>query len=182
MSAHWIPVAFACLASYLTTALLVPVAHKIKLLDAPRGRKDHAGHIPLVGGIGMYVSVTLSSTIFCELNSQLMGLMALSGLIMITGLFDDRYDIPAHPRLVIQLLASLGLATGVGLSIQSVGNIIGVGSISLGLFAIPVTILAMSGITNAYNMSDGIDGLAGSLALVALLGLLYAVYPSASGK
>ncbi|MDM3872371.1 undecaprenyl/decaprenyl-phosphate alpha-N-acetylglucosaminyl 1-phosphate transferase [Porticoccus sp. W117] len=180
MSAHWIPIAFLCVTSFISTALLVPVAHKVKLLDIPHGRKDHAGNIPLVGGLGIYISVILGCTIFCELNRQLMGLLALGGLITVTGLIDDKFDISAKFRLMIQILASLGLATGAGLSLQSVGDIIGIGSIQLGLLAIPVTVLAVAGITNAYNMTDGIDGLAGSMSLIAILGLLITVYPRAS--
>ncbi len=180
MITQWLPITFLCVVSYLTTSLLVPVAHKINLLDIPDQRKDHAGHIPLIGGISIYISVVLSCAIFCDLNIQLMGLLAISGTITLVGLLDDKFKLPAKFRLWVQLLAGIALATGASLSLTSLGNLLGIGAIELGIFTIPVTAIAIAGITNAYNMTDGIDGLAGSLSLIAILGVLALVYPSAS--
>ncbi|WIO75377.1 MraY family glycosyltransferase [Porticoccaceae bacterium LTM1] len=180
MLMQWLPVTFICVVSYLTTSLLVPLAHKVRLLDIPQGRKDHAGNIPLVGGISIYISVILSSAIFCDLNTQLMGLMSLGGLITLVGTLDDKYDLPAKFRLWIQILAGIALASGIGISLSSLGNLFGLGNIGLGIATIPVTAIAIAGITNAYNMTDGIDGLAGSMSLIAILGLLVLTYPTAS--
>jgi UDP-GlcNAc:undecaprenyl-phosphate GlcNAc-1-phosphate transferase len=43
----------------------------------------------------------------------------------------------------------------------------------LGYFALPFTIFAVVGATNALNLSDGLDGLAGSLSVVMLACLLF---------
>ena len=48
----------------------------------------------------------------------------------------------------------------------------------LGLFGIPLTLIAVIGLLNAFNMMDGIDGLAGMLALVSVVTI--AVYQGSS--
>jgi UDP-GlcNAc:undecaprenyl-phosphate/decaprenyl-phosphate GlcNAc-1-phosphate transferase len=57
--------------------------------------------------------------------------------------------------------------------LRDLGNLVGFGNISLGIFAIPFTAITITGLCNAYNMVDGIDGLAGSMTLVSLVALLY---------
>jgi len=37
--------------------------------------------------------------------------------------------------------------------------------------SIPITIVALIGVTNAVNLSDGLDGLAGGLSLLTLVGV-----------
>jgi UDP-GlcNAc:undecaprenyl-phosphate GlcNAc-1-phosphate transferase len=53
-----------------------------------------------------------------------------------------------------------------GLALNDLGDLLGFGSITLGYFAIPVTVVAILGAINAFNMVDGIDGLLGGLSLV----------------
>ncbi len=48
-----------------------------------------------------------------------------------------------------------------------VGDLVGLGRVELGWFALPFTVFAIVGLINAVNMSDGIDGLAGGLVASA---------------
>jgi UDP-GlcNAc:undecaprenyl-phosphate GlcNAc-1-phosphate transferase len=73
--------------------------------------------------------------------------------------------------MALQLIAGLAIAI-IGLQITTLGNLVGLGDLYLGLFAVPFTAVAISGLCNAYNMVDGIDGLARGLALNAMLSLL----------
>jgi UDP-GlcNAc:undecaprenyl-phosphate GlcNAc-1-phosphate transferase len=43
-------------------------------------------------------------------------------------------------------------------------------------FAIPLTVLAIVGVTNAINLSDGLDGLAGGICLLIFAGIGYLAY------
>ena len=49
------------------------------------------------------------------------------------------------------------------------GNLLALGDIPLLLLTVPLTALAVAGLSNAYNMIDGIDGLAGSTIALPLL-------------
>lgn len=62
--------------------------------------------------------------------------------------------------------------TSMGVSVHSLGNLVGLGDINLALLAIPFMAIAITDLCNAYNMVDRIDGLSGSLTLVAMSSLL----------
>jgi hypothetical protein len=74
---------------------------------------------------------------------------------------------------VAQVVAALLLTLGGGVTLTSLGNLLGFGAIDLGLLSVPFTVFAMVGVINAVNMIDGIDGLAGGLILIALGALLF---------
>ena len=165
-------IAGVAILSILITRLLIPISHLVGLLDRPSDRKTHAGAIPLIGGISIYLSAVLGSVAFLELSDTFIGVALICGLVTFMGALDDRYPLQAGYRLLVQLIAGLAIAS-IGVQVSSLGNLIGLGTIYLGLFAIPFTAIAITGLCNAYNMVDGIDGLAGCLTLVALCSLLY---------
>jgi UDP-GlcNAc:undecaprenyl-phosphate GlcNAc-1-phosphate transferase len=168
----WSSFAGVAILSVVITRLLIPFSHTVGLLDRPSERKAHRGAIPLVGGISIYLSVVMGAIVFLDLSQSYIRIGIICGLITSLGALDDRYPLPASYRMALQLLAGLAIAV-IGLQITTLGNLVGLGDLYLGLFAIPFTAVAISGLCNAYNMVDGIDGLAGGLALIAMLSLLY---------
>ncbi len=60
----------------------------------------------------------------------------------------------------------------------TLGHLLGDEMVVLGVMAVPFTIFSVPGITNALNLSDGMDGLAGGLALVTTVFLAAAAYIS----
>jgi UDP-N-acetylmuramyl pentapeptide phosphotransferase/UDP-N-acetylglucosamine-1-phosphate transferase len=87
--------------------------------------------------------------------------------LLIVGIMDDMNDLRARNKLAIQL----ALATLIAFSGVRINNLNGI----LGVHELPVTaqytltILIIAGITNAYNLIDGIDGLAGGLGFMSLI-------------
>jgi UDP-GlcNAc:undecaprenyl-phosphate GlcNAc-1-phosphate transferase len=57
--------------------------------------------------------------------------------------------------------------------IYNMGDLLGEGDINLGGWGIPFTVFIVIGVTNALNMSDGIDGLAGGVSLISFLSMYY---------
>lgn len=104
--------------------------------------------------------------------------------VFLVGLFDDVQHINPWLRLLIQLAAGAALATYGGITIHKVGDLLAIGNIPLLLLATPLTALAVAGLSNAYNMIDGIDGLAASTAAIPLLTLyllgIQAAHPMAN--
>jgi UDP-GlcNAc:undecaprenyl-phosphate GlcNAc-1-phosphate transferase len=59
-----------------------------------------------------------------------------------------------------------GIVIWFGIRVEQV-SLLGSGSIALGVLAFPLTFLWIVGITNAFNLVDGLDGLATGLAIIA---------------
>lgn len=160
--------------SFMGIRLLRPFAVRIGLIDTPSHRKRHQGAIPLVGGLALYMAVATTSIMLPDAAQRVHLLLACAGILVVIGALDDKFDIPASARLSIQILVSFAMMIGSGVSLSHFGNLLGFGNIELGVFALPVTALAIVTAINAFNMVDGIDGLLGAHTLVSVgsIGLL----------
>nr|WP_255454010.1 hypothetical protein [Thioalkalivibrio sp. XN279] len=94
--------------------------------------------------------------------------LVASGLLVMIGALDDRFDIPPSVRLVTQATAALIVCLGAGLVATNLGDILFFGDIPLGALALPFTVLVIISVINAFNMMDGLDGLAGGVGLASL--------------
>lgn len=158
---------------------LRPVAFKFGLVDLPDERKTHLGRIPQVGGIALFISFFLTYGMHHVGQAQI-GAYFLGALtVLLVGLFDDFFGLTAGARLFAQGLAGLIMVFYGGLSLNNLGDVIGLGPVHTGMLNVPFTIFCIIGVINALNMLDGLDGLAGSVGLVSVIGL--AIAASASG-
>ncbi|SIR11057.1 UDP-GlcNAc:undecaprenyl-phosphate GlcNAc-1-phosphate transferase [Shewanella morhuae] len=153
-----------------------PIAQRVGLVDLPNERKLHVGAIPLIGGISIYCSVLLVSSIVIE-QSQIFNLYLISAaLILFLGVLDDKYDLSVRVRMAAQVITASILIFGAGLYLTSFGHILHFFEFKLGYVGVVITILAVIGAINAFNMVDGIDGLAGMLSLVTFSSLAFLFY------
>jgi UDP-GlcNAc:undecaprenyl-phosphate/decaprenyl-phosphate GlcNAc-1-phosphate transferase len=95
-------------------------------------------------------------------------LLSPAALLVIVGVIDDRYNIGASARLLVQICAALVMMVGGGLYLRDIGAPFGSGLLGLGFLAIPASLVITLTVINAFNFVDGIDGLAASMALIAL--------------
>ena len=146
----------------------VTVGHWLGLVDHPDARKQHSGAIPLTGGIAIFLSF-LVGTFGLGIAPYSYPMLAIACVVFAVGVFDDICHINATARLFIQYGSGIALATYGGITITNVGNLLGMGDIPLLLLAVPLTALSVAGLSNAYNMIDGIDGLASSTIALPLL-------------
>ena len=161
----------AVLGTSLAIAALRPIAERMNLVDLPNQRKQHVGAIPLIGGISVFVGVLLSVLFTFPRETSLLFFLFCGVLIVILGAIDDAHDISPWLRLGIQALLTLCLCKVTGVALHDFGNILGLGNISVRWGELVVTVIAVCGAINAYNMMDGIDGLAGSMATITFIGL-----------
>src|SRR5690554_3199319 len=166
--------------SYLSLFALRPLACRVCLLDLPNHRKLHKGAIPLIGGLSAFIGIGVAWLIGMPLLSAHGLFLMCAALLVVVGAIDDARDLPAKFRLAVQIGLGAVLTFGSGISLETLGDLIGFGPIELGLLGPVVTIAAVIGATNAFNMADGIDGLAGSLSLVALGSLAFVFSSSAA--
>lgn len=153
--------------TFIAVSLLYPLSVQIGLVDIPKGRKQHQGAVPLIGGIAVYCGLVISLSIFADASLQPFYYLACAGTIVILGVFDDYLDLSVKLRLAVQVLVGLAMVYSLDLHIDSLGNLFGLGEITLGVIGVPVTLIAVIAAINAFNMTDGIDGLAGMLSLVS---------------
>jgi UDP-GlcNAc:undecaprenyl-phosphate/decaprenyl-phosphate GlcNAc-1-phosphate transferase len=170
------------LCALVIARVTVAAGYRLGLVDHPDVRKHHAGAVPLTGGIGVFLTI-LCGTFLFGIEPYNYAMLGIATLVFLVGVFDDYRHINPWVRLGIQFGAGIALATYGGIAITNVGNLLAMGDIPLLLLTVPLTALAVAGLSNAYNMIDGIDGLASSLIALPLLVLyglaLQAGHPAA---
>ena len=169
----WFPVSITFFVSLLAIKVINPIAVKTGLVDLPCARKAHEGHIPLIGGIAIYLSVLITSILFIKYSRDLNLYLVASALVLFLGALDDRYQLSVRVRLVAQVLVASLVIFGTEIYLHSLGFILGSIELKLGVFGVLLTIIAIIAGINAINMIDGMDGLAGALSLVAFAALAF---------
>lgn len=176
----------ALLASSIAVLALHRFAPALGLMDHPgERRKIHQQAVAPIGGLAIFAGLLAAVLAQWLLQPGFLlppplgyGLLG-AGLLVLIGALDDRFALGYRVRLLAQTGAALILVLGAGAELNTLGDLLGLGTIALGPLTVPFSVFAIVGIINAYNMVDGIDGLAGGLALIALLGVLGA--PGAGG-
>ncbi len=159
-------VAFAAAVGLVSVLRRPAVA--IGLVDAPCARRRHRGEIPVIGGVAIFLAFVVSLFLVAHLPAAVVTLVLGMSILMAMGLIDDILDIPAIPRLLVQVLVAGVMVVWGGVEIRTLGNLFGFGEVGLGAFSIPFTVLCTVFMINAMNMADGMDGLAGGMAVVIL--------------
>lgn len=143
------------------------------LVDAPGGRKVHAQSVPRLGGVAVVGAAALALALVLTfvpgaLNHGiwpvLEPLVIACGLIFIVGLVDDIRGLGPLPKLIFEAAAAVVVMSS-GLLIERV-TVLGV-TWTLGWLAWPLTAAWLVGLTNAFNLIDGIDGLAAGIVVLA---------------
>jgi UDP-GlcNAc:undecaprenyl-phosphate GlcNAc-1-phosphate transferase len=162
----------AALALFLTP-LIGRGSTVLGLVDAPGGRKVHAQSVPRLGGVAVVAAAALALAIVPALlpgprdpeTWVVMQPFIVGGLlIFLVGLVDDVRGLGPAPKLLVEVLAA-AIMMAAGLLIERV-TILGQ-TWMLGWLAYPVTAAWLVGVTNAFNLIDGVDGLAPGIAALA---------------
>lgn len=150
---------------------LIKLIHRFQLFDVPDLRKAHSAPVPTMGGIAIYIGMTIALSLWYRFtgDAQTISFHFSLAMLFAMGIMDDLRDIPAYYKLAIQLSVAL-LVTISGIRITSFNGLFGIYELPV-LVQYCVTIFAIVGITNAFNLIDGIDGLAGGLGFMSLISL-----------
>jgi UDP-GlcNAc:undecaprenyl-phosphate/decaprenyl-phosphate GlcNAc-1-phosphate transferase len=130
--------------------------------QTPNATRWRAAATPLVGGIGIYAAFAVGLWLAVlagplEASGQLLGIFAGASLLFLAGLIDDVRSLPPLAKLGTQLGgAAIVLSTGTSVEI-----------VHSHWLAVPLGVLWLVGMTNAFNLLDNMDGLAGSLAVIS---------------
>lgn len=169
-----LPFLLAMVVTMILLPVLVRVAARWRIVDAPGARKVHSVPIPRIGGIAMLAGVVLAAMIAVPLQPADRLFLIAAALVAVFGGLDDRFDLDYRVKLFGQLLAALMVVLGAHVQIHELTLDDRV--LLPGWISIPLTVLFLVGITNAINLADGLDGLAGGTTFLSLCALAILAY------
>ena len=164
------------LALFVTMALipaLVRISPWLGTIDTPDPRKVHAVPISRAGGIGIVIGTLTPVMVFLGVDTLVQSYVLGGLLLMVFGAWDDSRELGHYPKFAGQFLA-------VG-AVVFYGDL-WVSQLPFGLpdlppwLGQPFTMIAMVGVVNALNHSDGLDGLAAGETLLSLAVMGYLSY------
>ena len=181
MQSLLIPFGSALILAYVLTPLVIRGAHKAGILDVPRDeRRAHSMPVPRLGGVaiclaillawlGQYLASGTAWNSFGPKFQELAPALAIgSGFIFFVGILDDVRGVSPRLKLIFQTCAALSIVA-FGVAPDTIAFIPGTGVWAIGKLAgTCLFVFWIVGVTNAFNLIDGLDGLASSFALVAL--------------
>ena len=166
----------ASVTTWLVTPAVVRFAHRVGALDHPGPRKIHAAPIPRIGGIAVFLGFA-AGLIFASFatgyvtseQQERLGywsiLAVATAVVLLLGLVDDIRPVSFQWKFAFQILAATAVwLAGFRVEVLSVPFLSG--PVHLGWSSLPLTVLWIVGITNAFNLIDGLDGLAAGTALI----------------
>jgi UDP-GlcNAc:undecaprenyl-phosphate/decaprenyl-phosphate GlcNAc-1-phosphate transferase len=159
----------AIILALILTGVARRVALATGLVDhpAPGPLKVHAVAVPVLGGVGVMMSVLLTTLLIMH-RVPLFATAAVT-VAVVTGLVDDARPLRPWVRMLALTGSGLLLVAG-GVRLQPLGPVAAAGVVVL------VLLLA-----NAVNLIDGQDGLAGGLGAIACAGMAAVVATAGKG-
>ena len=165
---------FALLATWLLTKLVLAFTLKKKLFGPVGGRHVGGRQIPRLGGVALIIAFALTAGLAALLHpgvakefAQPQTIAIFAGLLIVgvLGVVDDLLQLNWATKFVFQIIASC-LVIGNGVVIAKITNPFGPTLDFYPWMAIAFTLIWLVGITNAINLSDGLDGLCGGIIFI----------------
>lgn len=177
------PLVISFIFSLILGPIFIPILHKLKFgqnirKEGPKSHQKKAG-TPTMGGIIFFISVAATILImgpsFTDPKMIILYSFLAFGFIgflddMLKIIHKDNLGLKAGQKMILLLIFSVALAV---YGYKNIGTdiLIPLGSgfkLNLGLLYIPFVIIYYAAVTNAVNLTDGIDGLATSVTIIVL--------------
>jgi UDP-N-acetylmuramyl pentapeptide phosphotransferase/UDP-N-acetylglucosamine-1-phosphate transferase len=174
----------AFLVSFAITLLIIRTKHLHKQFsgdsDFSGPQKFHQTSVPRIGGIsiagGLFVAILIKAIDIGPGNQGVVLLLCAIPTFAI-GLTEDlTKKIGVRRRLLFTAGSALCAIYLLGLQITKLDIPIIDFLFTLPLFGVLLTVVAITGLANAYNIIDGFNGLSSMVAIITLLALTYVAY------
>jgi len=184
----------ACGLTWLVTAGVRQFARTCDITDKPtEARKIHAKPIPLLGGVGIYISLALLiiGYLFFAPSSwpqlidmhvipkHIIGILIAGFLLMVGGFLDDIYNLKPYQQIIWPIFAALiVIASGIG--VEKITNPFGGYIVLSKLASDALTFVWLLVVIYTTKFLDGLDGLVSGMtvinaSIIALLSLFFFV-------
>ena len=162
--------------AWVLTPLMLRIAVRKAILDAPGERKAQESPVPYLGGVAIVVAFAATVLVAGFVTDPPGGIAALAAvlgmglLLALTGLVDDLRGLSPYLRL-----AAEGAA---GVVVYAADP--GIGFPGPNWLDLVVTVVWVVGVTNAFNLLDNMDGLSAGVATIA--GLSFCLIAGLNGQ
>lgn len=160
--------------TWIMTRILIAIAPKIGAIDTPQPRKVHRTPVPRLGGLAIAIAFIIMALVAMVLHPHIAEVMLrpqniaiFVGLLimLLLGIYDDLFRTSWMWKFAFQIVAA-SIVIRHKLLILQITNPFGP-TIKLGvLIGFIFTLIWLIGITNAVNLSDGLDGLATGIVMI----------------
>ena len=167
----------AVLSTAVATPLYILIAKRLGWVDQPGGRKRHERATATMGGVVIFLVVSVGTLVALNLDNlvgQMLkekarfvyGLLACTACMVLLGIVDDRHQIRPKVKLLVQTVVAIA-AVSLGFRVQAI-TLPGFDSVQLPVaVGVLASLVWIVGITNAINLTDGLDGLAAGICFLA---------------
>jgi len=148
--------------------IIVRISKEKHLFDVPNERKINKHAVPYLGGIALFVGISIATLLsifndpFPDIRYILVGMI----ILFFIGIKDDILVISARKKLIAQIVCALILIMLGDIRLTDLHGILDLHEIDY-FFSMALSLLAIVAIINALNLIDGIDGLAAGIGILA---------------
>ncbi|MCP4024482.1 MAG: undecaprenyl/decaprenyl-phosphate alpha-N-acetylglucosaminyl 1-phosphate transferase, partial [Desulfobacteraceae bacterium] len=168
--------------SFFLTIALVPVfkrvAFRMNIVDVPNARKVHLLPMPKTGGISMAIGAFVPMILWVSHNNFVNSVLVGAAIIVVFGIVDDINPLSAKHKILPQTAAALIVILFGNVRITCLGELTAYTGTLPWFISVPLTLVVILGITNAINLSDGLDGLAGGISILSFIMIVFLAYQS----
>lgn len=152
---------------YLSIPTIIHVSKVKHLYDEPNERKATKKIVPTLGGVAIFIGLTLSTIIGTSDYTfhELKYLIAAITIMFFVGLKDDIVTISARKKLYMQILTAIILITLGDFRFTSLHGLLGIYEINY-ISSFIISCFTIIVLINAFNLIDGIDGLASGVSIL----------------
>lgn len=137
---------------------------------SPEGHQQTKTKTPSFGGVGIMVNLIIATVFFGWYNPAWLWLLGITVLFSCIGMTDDlakafkskNKGLSALQKLILQLLISVVAMALFHYFIRP-----------LATWEWPLYLFLFTGVSNATNLTDGLDGLLGGLSILTLIGFIW---------
>ncbi len=169
----------ALVISIALTPLMIRLAPRMGMVDLPDPRKVHLAPIPRVGGLGIAVGTLVALLLFVPIDGLVAWYLFGAAVLLVFGAADDSMELGHWVKFVGQFIAVIPIVHFGDLWVTTLP----VFDIQLSPWiGKPFTVVAIVGVINAINHSDGLDGLASGEALMSFAAIAYLGFMAGGGQ
>jgi len=161
MMAVLLPLGLGFVLAVVLTPLSMWIARRNGIVARPVADRWSQREVPLLGGTAIYAAFVIAVLLTGPASPALVAIVVGGTLLFGVGLVDDVVRLRPSTKLVAQVVAAC-LLVALGVEARFVEN---------RLITIPLTIVWVVAVTNAFNLIDNMDGLCAGVGTIAAAAL-----------